>query len=65
MSFSLFKFLGNLMPTLKRSSILEDLKTTSSELNETLIPSYSDLASHFQLIKLKSPEMKEIDKIEI
>lgn len=63
MSFSLFKFLGNLMPTLKRSSILEDLKTTSSELNETLIPSYSDLASHFQLIKLKSPEMKEIDKI--
>lgn len=63
MSFSLFKFLGNLMPTLKRSSILEDLKTTSSELNETLIPSYSDLASHFQLIKLKSPEMKEIDKM--
>ena len=63
MSISLFKFLGKLMPSLKRSSILEDIKITTDELKDNVIPAYSDLASHFQLIKLKSPEMKEIDKI--
>ena len=63
MSTALFKFLGKLLPSLKRSSVLEDIKVTTDELKDTVIPCYSDLASHFQLVKLKSPEMLKLDKI--
>lgn len=63
MSSVLFKFLSNLLPSLKRSSVLEDIKTTTDELKDSVIPAYADLSSHFQLIKLKSPQMLQIEKI--
>lgn len=63
MASTIFNFLSTLLPSLKRSSILEDIKITKKELTNSLIPSFSDVAAHFQLVKVKSPEMKKIEQI--
>lgn len=56
----LFDFLKALLPRLHKSTILEDLRITSSELENIAIPSYQVAADHFKINKIQSEEVKTL-----
>lgn len=56
----LFDFLKALLPRLNKNTILEDLRITSSELENIAIPSYQVAADHFKINKIQSEEVKTL-----
>lgn len=60
---SILSFIKQLLPRIDKSSVLEDLRITKKELEDNLIPSYSDAATHFKAIKLKSEAVKDIANV--
>jgi hypothetical protein len=60
---SILSFIKQLLPRIDKSTILEDLRITKKELEDNLISSYSDAATHFKAIKLKSDPVKDIANV--
>lgn len=56
----IFDFIKGLVPRFNKSSVLEDLRITSSEIDTVVLPSYQVGSEHFKVNKPKSEVMKSI-----
>lgn len=59
----IFTFVKALLPRLDKSTIIEDINNTISELDSIAIPSYKDASDYFKTTKLKAPDNKELSQI--
>jgi hypothetical protein len=59
----LLSFIKSLLPFFSKSQVLEDLRVTASELEQTVIPEYKNAADLFATIKLKSKANKTINDV--
>jgi hypothetical protein len=56
-------YIKALLPRLDKSKVQEDLRVTSSELSNAVIPTYQNAAEYFKLNKIKSDEAKNLTSI--
>lgn len=59
---SMFDFIKKLLPSIERSNVEEDLRTTEKELSSVSMPSWDAAAIHFKSNKIISTEVKFLEK---
>lgn len=62
MSSLIVEYIKSLIPQVDKDQIIEDLRVTETELQETVIPAYADAAAFFSKDKFKSRENEKIDR---
>lgn len=62
MSIKIIDFIKSLLPRIGKDQILEDLRVTSSELDQLVIPNYEQAAAYFKIEKTKSDEVKSLSE---
>lgn len=55
----LYDFAKRLLPSLEKNRIVEDLRVTLAELENSVVPNYSTASEFFKLNKIKSDELKD------
>lgn len=59
----LFNFISSLLPRIQKDDVLEDLRVTLGELNNTITPTYEDAAKFLKKSKFKSQDVEDISNI--
>lgn len=59
-TLKLVSFIKSLLPHMSKEQILEDLRVTSGELDQVVIPSFQDANEFFRVNKVSSDEVKDI-----
>ena len=63
LNMKIIDFIKSLLPRMNKSSILEDMRITNTELDTIVIPSYSAGTAHFKSNKIKSPVIKDLANV--
>lgn len=59
----LFDFAKRLLPSLEKNRIIEDIRVTIAELENSALPNYSAASEFFKLNKIKSSELSDMTDI--
>jgi hypothetical protein len=56
----LFDFAKNLLPSIEKNRVLEDLRITLAEIENSVLPNYSTATEFFKLNRIKSDKLKDL-----
>ena len=59
----LYDFAKRLLPSLEKNRVVEDLRVTVAELENSVVPNYSQGSEFFKLNKVKSDALKDMSDI--